>query len=53
MATNVGPEHLRHHDHPSSPTFSRLLVLAYLIAMGIGALLCLAWMAYRFAASWF
>ena len=53
MATNVGPEHLRHHDRPSSPAFSRLMVLGYLIAIAIGVVLCLAWMAYRFAASWF
>jgi hypothetical protein len=53
MATNVGPEHLRHHDRPSSPAFSRLLVLGYLIAIAIGAVLCLAWMAYRVASSSF
>ncbi len=53
MATNVGPEHLRHHDRPSSPAFSRLLVLGYLIAIALGLVLGLAWMAYRFAASWF
>ena len=53
MARNVGPEHLRHHDRPSSPAFSRVMVLGYLIAIAIGLMLCVAWMAYRFAASWF
>lgn len=51
MARHVGPEHLRHHDRPSSAAFSRLVVLGYLIAMSIGALLCLAWMAYRLIAA--
>jgi hypothetical protein len=53
MARQAGPEHLRHHDRPSSPAFSRLMVLGYLIAMAIGVLIGLAWMAYRLMAGWF
>jgi hypothetical protein len=53
MAMHAGPEHLRHHDRPSSPAFSRVMVLGYLIAIAIGVLLCLVWMAYRFATSLF
>ena len=43
----------RNVDQPGVVDVSRLLVTGYLVAIVLGALLGVMWMAYRFATSWF
>jgi hypothetical protein len=53
MARRLINGRFRNIDQPGVVDVSRLLVTGYLVAIVLGALLGVMWMAYRIAASWF
>ena len=52
MARRLINGRFRDVDQPGVLDLSRLLVVGYLIAIAIGLVLCLIWMAVRLTASW-